>query len=76
MEIGEVKGDNKIDTSEVTAKAYAAIELAEYSKASYQIYKSTDIDNNKVDLYQPSIDEGKDFDVLRDNGILYEAGKD
>lgn len=47
-EIVEVKGDNKIDDAEVAAKADAAMELAEASKMIYNIYKSSDIMNDRI----------------------------
>ena len=43
VEIIEVKGDNKIDNKVVEAKALAAMELAEHSKMSYDMVKSSDI---------------------------------
>ena len=45
VEIIEVKGDNKIDDAVVEAKAYAAMDLAEYSKMEYNMVKSSDIMN-------------------------------
>jgi hypothetical protein len=43
IEIIEVKGDNKIDDKVVEAKAYAALELADHSKMSYDMVKSSEI---------------------------------
>ena len=43
MEIIEVKGDNKIDTKEVEAKAYAMMTLAQKWGMSYDIVKSSEI---------------------------------
>lgn len=45
VEIIEVKGDNKIDTAEVEAKATAMMTLAEKSGMSYDIVRSSDIMN-------------------------------
>lgn len=42
-EIIEVKGDNMMDDDVVAAKYYAALELAEDSKMTYNMYKGSDI---------------------------------
>ena len=50
IEIIEVKGDNKVDSKEVEAKAYAAMDLAEHSKMDYRIEKSSDIMAGRVKI--------------------------
>ena len=47
MEIIEVKGDNRIDSKEVEAKAYAMMTLAQQCGMSYDIVKSSEIMNGR-----------------------------
>ena len=47
-EIVEVKGDDQIDDEVVQAKAYAALELAESSNMTYNMYKASDIMKKEI----------------------------
>ncbi len=54
MEIIEVKGDNKIDTKEVEAKAYAMMTLAQQCGMSYDIVRSSEIMDGQYQIKSSS----------------------